>query len=247
MDFELDDEQLELQRVVRDIAERECPPALVRAVVDGDDDGSGALEDVRRARLAQPDRARRRRRHGPDRGRAGHHPRGAGPGRRPDAVPRHDEPVRAARAGLRRRRRSAASCSARCAPAAPARWRSPADDRAGPARRRRLGARRHGAATSSTATGPTRSPSSPPPTTASASSSCRPPTSTATRHADLRRVAPRRRRARSTACGVAADRAFVGPDVAAGVERAREEAVTGLAAVDGRRVAAGARARARAT
>jgi alkylation response protein AidB-like acyl-CoA dehydrogenase len=41
VDFELDDEQLELQRVVRDIAERECPPALVRAVVDGGDDGSG--------------------------------------------------------------------------------------------------------------------------------------------------------------------------------------------------------------
>ncbi len=41
MDFELDDEQLELQRVVRDIVERECPPALVRAVVDGSDDGSG--------------------------------------------------------------------------------------------------------------------------------------------------------------------------------------------------------------
>lgn len=40
MDFELDEEQLELQRVVRDIAERECPPALVRAVVAGDDDGS---------------------------------------------------------------------------------------------------------------------------------------------------------------------------------------------------------------
>ena len=40
MDFELDDEQLELQRVVRDIAERECPPALVRSVVTGDDDGS---------------------------------------------------------------------------------------------------------------------------------------------------------------------------------------------------------------
>ena len=41
MDFELDDEQLELQRVVRDIAQRECPPALVRAVVDGSDDGRG--------------------------------------------------------------------------------------------------------------------------------------------------------------------------------------------------------------
>jgi len=41
VDFELDDEQLELQRVVRDIAERECPPALVRAVVGGSDDGRG--------------------------------------------------------------------------------------------------------------------------------------------------------------------------------------------------------------
>ncbi len=41
MDFELDDEQLELQRVVRDIVERECPPALVRSVVAGGDDGSG--------------------------------------------------------------------------------------------------------------------------------------------------------------------------------------------------------------
>jgi alkylation response protein AidB-like acyl-CoA dehydrogenase len=41
VDFELDDDQLELQRVVRDIAERECPPSLVRAVVDGSDDGRG--------------------------------------------------------------------------------------------------------------------------------------------------------------------------------------------------------------
>jgi alkylation response protein AidB-like acyl-CoA dehydrogenase len=39
VDFELDAEQVELQRVVRDVAERECPPALVRAVVDGRDDG----------------------------------------------------------------------------------------------------------------------------------------------------------------------------------------------------------------
>jgi alkylation response protein AidB-like acyl-CoA dehydrogenase len=39
VDFELDDEQVELQRVVRDIAERECPTSLVRAVVAGDDDG----------------------------------------------------------------------------------------------------------------------------------------------------------------------------------------------------------------
>jgi len=43
VDFELDDEQLELQRVVRDIAERECTPALVRSVIGGDDDAAGAL------------------------------------------------------------------------------------------------------------------------------------------------------------------------------------------------------------
>ena len=38
MDFELTEEHLELQRVVRELAERECPPALVRAVLAGDDD-----------------------------------------------------------------------------------------------------------------------------------------------------------------------------------------------------------------
>ena len=38
MDFELTDDQLELQRVVREVAERECPPALVRAVVEDDAD-----------------------------------------------------------------------------------------------------------------------------------------------------------------------------------------------------------------
>ncbi len=38
MDFELEEEQVELQRVVRDVVERECPPALVRSVVDGSDD-----------------------------------------------------------------------------------------------------------------------------------------------------------------------------------------------------------------
>jgi alkylation response protein AidB-like acyl-CoA dehydrogenase len=39
VDFELDDEQLELQRVVRDVLDRECPPSLVRAVVEGRDGG----------------------------------------------------------------------------------------------------------------------------------------------------------------------------------------------------------------
>ena len=38
MDFELTEEHLELQRVVREVAERECPPTLVRAVLAGDDD-----------------------------------------------------------------------------------------------------------------------------------------------------------------------------------------------------------------
>jgi alkylation response protein AidB-like acyl-CoA dehydrogenase len=37
VDFELTDEQVELQRVVHDLVDRDCPPSLVRAVVDGDD------------------------------------------------------------------------------------------------------------------------------------------------------------------------------------------------------------------
>jgi alkylation response protein AidB-like acyl-CoA dehydrogenase len=36
MDFELTEDQLELQRVVREVAERECPAALVRSVIDSD-------------------------------------------------------------------------------------------------------------------------------------------------------------------------------------------------------------------
>jgi alkylation response protein AidB-like acyl-CoA dehydrogenase len=35
MDFELDDEELELRRVLRDLVERDCPPSLVRAVAEG--------------------------------------------------------------------------------------------------------------------------------------------------------------------------------------------------------------------
>jgi alkylation response protein AidB-like acyl-CoA dehydrogenase len=39
MDFTLTDEQIELQRVMRDLVERECPSSLVRAVYDGSSDG----------------------------------------------------------------------------------------------------------------------------------------------------------------------------------------------------------------
>jgi alkylation response protein AidB-like acyl-CoA dehydrogenase len=39
VDPELDDEQRELQRVARDLVDKECPPALVRAVVEGRGDG----------------------------------------------------------------------------------------------------------------------------------------------------------------------------------------------------------------
>jgi alkylation response protein AidB-like acyl-CoA dehydrogenase len=35
VDFELTDEQVELQRVVHDLVERDCPPSLVRSVVEG--------------------------------------------------------------------------------------------------------------------------------------------------------------------------------------------------------------------
>jgi alkylation response protein AidB-like acyl-CoA dehydrogenase len=41
VDFELSEEQRELQSVVRDVAGRECTTALVRAVVDGSDDARG--------------------------------------------------------------------------------------------------------------------------------------------------------------------------------------------------------------
>jgi len=38
VDFQLTDEQVELQRIAREVAERECPPSLVRAVVEEDAD-----------------------------------------------------------------------------------------------------------------------------------------------------------------------------------------------------------------
>ena len=34
MDFELDDDQRELQRTVREVLDNECPPAYVRRIVD---------------------------------------------------------------------------------------------------------------------------------------------------------------------------------------------------------------------
>jgi alkylation response protein AidB-like acyl-CoA dehydrogenase len=40
VDVELTEEQEELQRVVREMVEQECPPAVVRAAVDGDDEGT---------------------------------------------------------------------------------------------------------------------------------------------------------------------------------------------------------------
>ena len=105
MDFELDDEQLELQRRrprpgrQASARRRWCAPSST-----ADDDGDGLWKTLVEARLAGPDRARRRRRHRGLRGRAGDRPRGAGPGRRPHAVPGHDQPVRAAGAGVRRPR-----------------------------------------------------------------------------------------------------------------------------------------------
>lgn len=44
MDFELDDEELELRRVLRDLVERDCPPALVRSVAEGKDDARDATD-----------------------------------------------------------------------------------------------------------------------------------------------------------------------------------------------------------
>jgi alkylation response protein AidB-like acyl-CoA dehydrogenase len=58
VDFELDDDQMELQRVARDVVEQECPPGLVRSVVDGNDDGDGfwkTLVDLDWPSLTVPD------------------------------------------------------------------------------------------------------------------------------------------------------------------------------------------------
>jgi alkylation response protein AidB-like acyl-CoA dehydrogenase len=41
VDFELDDDQHALQEAVRELVERECPSDLVRAIVEGRDDGDG--------------------------------------------------------------------------------------------------------------------------------------------------------------------------------------------------------------
>src|SRR5262249_13954744 len=41
MDFELDDDQVELQRAVHDVVAPECPPTLLRSVLAGTDDGEG--------------------------------------------------------------------------------------------------------------------------------------------------------------------------------------------------------------
>jgi alkylation response protein AidB-like acyl-CoA dehydrogenase len=41
MDFELDDDQLQLQAAARAVLARECPPTIVRAAVEGGEDGSG--------------------------------------------------------------------------------------------------------------------------------------------------------------------------------------------------------------
>ena len=59
MDFELTDEQVELQRIAREVVEREIPPSLVRSVVEDDADTSRALEDPRRPRVARAHRPRR--------------------------------------------------------------------------------------------------------------------------------------------------------------------------------------------
>ncbi len=44
MDFELDDEELELRRVIRDLVDRDCPPSLVRSVAEGRDEARDDTE-----------------------------------------------------------------------------------------------------------------------------------------------------------------------------------------------------------
>lgn len=44
MDFELDDEQLELQRVLRDLVDNDCPPSLVRSVAEDRPEAADAVD-----------------------------------------------------------------------------------------------------------------------------------------------------------------------------------------------------------
>lgn len=46
MDFQLTDEQVELQRIAREVAERECPPSLVRAVVEHGEEPEGLWKTI---------------------------------------------------------------------------------------------------------------------------------------------------------------------------------------------------------
>ena len=242
VDFELDDEQLELQRVVRDIVERECPPALVRAVVDGSDDGRGLWKtfvELDWPSLTVP----------ADDG-------GMGMtavelvitleelGRVADPTPflaTTSQYVPVVRE-CAERRAAHRVCSAPCAPAARARPPSPPTP-CGPGATATAGCSTARRPTSSTATGPTRSRSSPPPTRAWACSSCR--------RARLAPPGRPRSTGRSTSprwrvdgVRVAADRAFTGPGVEDGVDARPARGGRRARRRDGRRVPAGARARA---
>ena len=73
MDFELTDEQIELQRIAREVAEREIPSSLVRSVVEDDADTDAlwkTLVALEWPGLTVPADARRQRRHRRRAGRA---------------------------------------------------------------------------------------------------------------------------------------------------------------------------------
>ena len=104
MDFELDADQRDLQDTARAIVAKECSAAFVRSVVDDGIDPSAwwqTLVSLDWPALAIEEDAGGL---GMTLGRAGDRARGARPGDRPVAVPRHDDTVRAGRAPVRGRR-----------------------------------------------------------------------------------------------------------------------------------------------
>ena len=245
MDFQLTDEQVELQRIAREVVERECPPSLVRAVVEDDADtdalwktlvglewpgltvpvehgGSGATAVELVVVLEELGWA------------ADPTPFLATTTQHLPLVPR-------------------AACRARCGPSgsppSPLAARAPRcstpDAIAARRRRRRLGARRAPPRTCSTATGPTSSRSSP--ATERRRSACSSSPATTSPRPASRRSTPASTCAtvRLDGVRVPAEPAAAGPTWRRPSSGPATRRVTGLAAVDGRRVAADLRPRAR--
>ena len=245
MDFQLTDEQVELQRD-RPRGGRAGVPAVARAGRRrGRRRHRRALEDARRPRLARPHRARRARRQRGHRGGAGRGARGAGLGGRPDARSSPPPPSTSRSCGTRCRATVRAERLAAIAGGQPG--------RRGARRPTRSTARADGDGWVLDGTAPHVLDGDRADELAVVAATDdglgvflvpgdavgRDP-----RAVDRRQPPPRHRAARRRA-GARRDRAATGPDVAAGVDRAREEARHRPGRDDGRRLAADLRPRAR--